>query len=553
VQLEPTQPAAPDLREYLAILRYRKWTIALTTALVVASAMFFSIRQTPIYESEARILVRPSAPAPGVAPVPVNLDTERALVDSAAVATEVQDTHDVAVPVDTLLENVEVSVETNTEILSIRYADPDAVQAQRLAQAFAESYLSFRREQIVKAFRSQTRPVEEERRAVEDDLREVEAELGETEDPEEQSALATRRDTLIARLGVLEQQLQTIRTAEAAQGSGGEIVQPSALPEAPARPDYLRNGLLALAVGLVLGVGLAFLRERLDERLASREELEALIGAPVLATIPRARGGRAARGRSAARGDAADVVSLSDPTSPAAEAYRTLRTNVQFLARTGELKTLAVVSPAAGEGKTMTTANLAASLARAGKRVIVVSTDLRKPRIHRCFAVPAEPGVTDVLSGMAMTEALQRPRADNVLMLASGRLPSNPAELMSSEKMDRLLEELRNAADFVILDTPPLLAVSDGLSLASRCDGVLVVADARSTARGALSHAREQLDQVGATILGGVLNNFDASRARYTSHYHGYYYSSYRPKEERGTRPRPADDPRDWDPAQMWS
>jgi len=138
-------------------------------------------------------------------------------------------------------------------------------------------------------------------------------------------------------------------------------------------------------------------------------------------------------------------------------------------------------------------------------------------------------------------------------VLASGPTPPNPAELIGSEAMERMLETLQMFADFVILDTPPLLAVSDGVSVASRCDGVLMVADARTTARGALVHAREQLEQVGANVVGGVLNNFDPSRARYYSHYHGSYYASYRPKEDREREPRPSEDPRDWDPAQMWS
>ena len=247
---------------------------------------------------------------------------------------------------------------------------------------------------------------------------------------------------------------------------------------------------------------MAFLRERLDERLRGREDLEAQIAAPVLATVPRARGRRRRRQRDL-------VVTLTDPKGGSAEAYRTLRTNVQFLARTGTLSVIGIVSPAAGEGKTTTAANLAVSIAHTGKRVVVVSCDLRKPRLHRCFGSPNDPGVTSVMSGMKLSEAIQKPEIGSLRVLASGPTPPNPAELIGSEAMEQMIEALRMFADFVILDTPPLLAVSDGVSLASRCDGVLMVADARTTARGALAHAREQLQQVGANIVGGVLNNFD--------------------------------------------
>lgn len=548
MQPEAPKGAASDLREYIATLRYRRWSILLTTALVVGSALFFSFRQTPIYESETRVLVRPSTPPVGVAPTAVNLETERALVDSAAVASLVQEDLALQRSPAALLEALEVSVETNTEILTIRYADPDPLNAQRLAAGFAQAYIRFRREQAQEQFQAQAGPLQEQIGDVERRIVGIEGRIDDA-GPEAQSTLSAERDSLIARLAVLQQQMESLRTLAATQGEGGQVVQPANLPDAPSSPDYLRNGLLALAVGLVLGVGLAFLRDRLDDRLRGREDLETQIGAPVLAAIPRvAPVGLLRRER-------ADLVSQAAPGSEAAEAYRALRTNVQFLARTGTLRVLSVVSPAAGEGKTTTAANLAVSLALAGKRVVVVSCDLRKPRLHHCFSLPNQAGVTDVLSGEPLMASIQRPSMDNVRVLASGPIPPNPAELLDSEEMDRLMETLRAFADFVILDTPPLLAVSDGLAVSIRSDGVLVVADAQTTTSGALARAREQLEQVGANVVGCIFNNFDASRARYYSYYHGSYYASYHPKELRSAQKAPdllADDPRDWDPAEMW-
>jgi capsular exopolysaccharide synthesis family protein len=544
VPQEFAQPPASDLRAYLAILRYRKWTIVLIVALVVASALFFSLRQTPIYESEARVLVRPSAPAPGVAPPPVNLETERALIESSSVASRVQGDLGIRESVDALLDDLDVTVEANTEILSIRYADAVPVRAQQLSQGFAHSYISFRRDQAQSQFRSQAEVLEDQIRAVEDQIADVETELERTRNQDDEAALSAERDSLVARLGVLQQQMETLRTT-AAQGVGGEIVQQATVPGSPASPDHVRNGLLALAVGLALGMGVAFLRERLDDRLASRGELETQIGAPVVATIPRITRRRPRRRRR----ERALPVFFTAASSGAAEAFRTLRTNVQFMARNGRLRVIGVVSPGAGEGKTTTAANLAVALGRADKRVIVVSGDVRRPTLHRMFEVNDAPGVTDILGGADPAASFQRPRMKNVVVLASGTPPTDPAELIASEGMERILEQLSSMADFVIVDTPPLLAVSDGVFLASRCDGVLVVADARTTERGALAHAREQLEQVGATILGGVLNNFDASRARYYSHYHGYYYASYQPRFRRG--PRPLEESSDWDPGQM--
>jgi capsular exopolysaccharide synthesis family protein len=547
VQQEPAQTAAPDLREYLAILRYRKWTIFVITALVMASALFFSLRQTPIYESETRVLVRPSTPPAGVAPTTVNLDTERALVDSTAVASLVRKRLGLPGSADALLGSLDVSVETNTEILAIRYSDPDPLVAQRLSQGFADAYTAFRHRQAQTQFKSQADAIQGQISDVESQIADTQDQIDATNDPKKQDALSAQRDSLLARLGVLQQNMEDLRTLTASQSSGGEIVQPANLPTSPSSPDYVRNGLLALVVGLALGIGVAFLRERLDERLRGREDLEDQIGAPVLATVPRTR-----TARGLMRMDRDAPVSMIDPRSAGAEAYRALRTNVEFLARSGGLNVIGIVSPAAEEGKTTTTANLAVSIANTGKRVIAVSCDLRKPGLHRCFSLSNLVGVTSVLlRSEDLEDALQRAKTNNLLVLPSGPVPPNPAELIGSQGMQRMLEELRKLCDFVIVDTPPLLAVSDGVSLATRFDGVIMVARARTTARGAMVHARELLDQVGANVVGGVLNDFDASRARYYSHYHGSYYESYQPKHERWRRRAASEDPRD-DQAQTW-
>ena len=229
MQQESAQPAAPDLRDYLAIVRYRKWTILLITALVVASALFFSLRQAPIYESDTRVLVRPSTPPAGVAPVPVNLETERALVDSAAVASLVQEELGSERTLGALLESLDVSVETNTEILSIRASDPDPVRAQRLAQGFAQAYTTFRREHAQEQFRAQADEIRDQITGVEDDIAVIEAEISQTEDPEEQNDLSAERDSLIARLGVLHQEMESLRSLAASQSTGGEVVQPANL------------------------------------------------------------------------------------------------------------------------------------------------------------------------------------------------------------------------------------------------------------------------------------------------------------------------------------
>jgi capsular exopolysaccharide synthesis family protein len=232
----------------------------------------------------------------------------------------------------------------------------------------------------------------------------------------------------------------------------------------------------------------------------------------------------------------AKLVAIDAPTSAAAEAYRAVRANLEFIGRNGDVKVITLTSPALGEGKTTTTADLAVTLAKAGKRVIAVSCDLRKPRLHAFFALSNEVGLVDLLRDTQMSaEAMQRvPGIDKLRVIASGASPHDPAELLGSETMIRLLEALRAHADYVLLDTPPVLAVADALLLAPRTDGVIVIADAGTTTRSALGATRQELEQVGAKILGGVLNNLDPKRAKsypsYVRDYYGYGYGRYTSK-----------------------
>ncbi|MDP9299900.1 MAG: CpsD/CapB family tyrosine-protein kinase, partial [Actinomycetota bacterium] len=239
------------------------------------------------------------------------------------------------------------------------------------------------------------------------------------------------------------------------------------------------------------------------------------LGAPVLAVVPRVPGWKK-------KGDT-KLISVEQPKASVAESYRTLRTSVLFAAAQRGLKTIMVTSPTAGEGKTTTAANLAVVLADAGKRVILVSSDLRKPRIHKFFGLSNDAGLSSVLAGEVKPwEALADPGREHLRVMSSGPVPAHPAELLQSEQMGELVEELREVADFVILDTAPVLLVADALALAPLVDGVLFVVDAETTHRGAVVQARESLEQVGAPLIGSVLNNFDPSKARAYSYY-GYY------------------------------
>jgi tyrosine-protein kinase len=231
------------------------------------------------------------------------------------------------------------------------------------------------------------------------------------------------------------------------------------------------------------------------------------------------------------------LVTTSASGSPAAEAYRSLRTNLQFISRDGTVRVISVTSPHAGEGKTTTVANLATTLALTGKRVMALSADLRKPRLHRFFGLDNERGLSSVLGGQAQLADVARrvEGLDSLRIVTSGPVPPNPAELLSSDKMESLLRDLSSSADYVVIDTPPALVVSDAMIVAPRADGIVVVVDADTTTGGAASHTIDQLEQVGGNVIGSVLNRFDPSKARYYSYAGKYAYRYHYRHEDSGT------------------
>ena len=501
---EPDQSASRevDLRAYLAVLRHRKWSILLITIAVVGVVVTITTRAIPVYTSEARVLVLPTAPSnsPFYFLVTINMDTEAGLVDSEVVGQLVRDNLAMDESVSDLLASLSVSVEGGTEILDIDYTDTDPVRAQKLAQGFGQAYLEFRQQQAAEQIQTQADGIKRQ-------IDRVSADVQTETDPAKVTALQ-------ARLGVLQQNLADLQSGGTVQ-PGGQIVQPALLPTAPSNAGVVQNGVIALIVGLALGVGVAFLRERLDDRLRGREDLETYLGAPVLGVVPKVSSWRNKRSEK--------VVTLEEPKSASAEAYRTLRTSIMFVASQRPLGVLMVSSPTAGDGKTTTVANLGVVLAEAGKRVTLVSGDLRKPRIHRFFKLSNDRGLAQALGGEQIAGVPQPTATENLSLVAAGGTPVRPTEILQSEAMGELIATLRGRNDFVIIDSAPVLAVADALAMAPIVDGVLFVADAQSTSRQAVSRARAQLEQVGAPVIGAVLNDFDPSKA-HGAYSYGYYY-----------------------------
>lgn len=528
--MEPPRAAtdeSADLRHYLGILKSRKWTILVVTAVVIASALLLSYRQTPLYQAEARVLVNPLPTAtvttlPSQLSPPVNLQTEKEIVGSVPVAELVAEELDVADPVE-LLDDLEVEALADTEVLVVKYTSPDARVAARAANSFADNYIRFRVRQALESVITARSSVEDRIDATRDNLEGLAQRIErarKAEDDSLVSTLETERTALIARLGVLQERLEGVQTEESVRLAAGDVIEPATRPAAPSSPDHVVNGLLAAIAGIVLGTGLAFFRERLDDKFRGRADIERALDAPVLAAVPKFRPARGAA-------KPFELMVAAEPKGTASEAYRTLRTSVQFIASQQGIRSLLITSPSAGEGKTSTTSNLGAALAQAGKRVILLSADMRRPTLERFFGVRNRNGLSTWLLGEDVDEdpmsLLQDSNVPNLRILACGPVPSNPAELLASPRLARLLNELELNADMVLVDSPPVLPVADAAILASHVGGSILVVDAAASHRSATLHAKEALERVGTGVIGTVLNAFDPGASPYD-----YYYPYYR-------------------------
>jgi capsular exopolysaccharide synthesis family protein len=300
--------------------------------------------------------------------------------------------------------------------------------------------------------------------------------------------------------------------------SNVRIVDPAEPPTSPVSPRRLLSILAGLCGGAFLGIGLAFLFEYLDNRVKTPEEIERDLGLPSLGLIP----------KTAATAAMANPL-ISDAVPPDfSEAFRGLRTNILFSASDGGPRSIVVTSTGPSEGKTMVAGNVAIALAQAGQRVLLIDADMRRPRSHELFSLAAEPGLSNLLVGAAKpSEVVQASGIPNLWVMAAGKTPPNPAELLGSKRFADLTGSLGGHFDCVIIDTPPVLAVTDAAVIAHRSSGVLFVIAADVTSRQAAQTALDQLEHARAKFLGAVLNRVDIERD-------AYYYSRYYRKDYAG-------------------
>ena len=361
----------------------------------------------------------------------------------------------------------------------------------------------------------------------------------------EYQRLERRRLLLEGIFGLLQTDLKEAQIAQAVETPYATVIDPAIVPSRPVRPHKMRNLLLALAAGLLVGVAAAFGREHLDNTIHTVDEIELLTGVPVLGMIPHMRNhqltngrrkilpGRARTGLPAGRDAQQDYASRlivsRDTQNTVAEAFRSLRTNITFATPDQVPRTIVVTSSREGDGKTTSVVNLAATFAHQGLKVLLVDSDLRRGVLHKVFNLPKRPGLSNVLvENLELVEVIHSAAIDTDVhldVMTSGTYPPNPAELLGSSRLRVALDSLAKLYDVVLIDSPPLTVVTDAAVIAPYVDGVLVVARASQTEVGALEFAMMQLRNVNARVKGTILNDLSLNDRRYGSQ--GYYAYTY--------------------------
>jgi succinoglycan biosynthesis transport protein ExoP len=501
------------LSDHVAILR-RQWRIPVVLLILGAAAGFgLSMRQETVYGAESRLLLEPttSEATGGRVMDPTEVSTLAQLVESARIADRVIEELDLDLSPDDLLDSVTVTTVEQTRVVTITVQRPTAQEAADVADSFADQYIAYQLEAAAGIEAATRDALFEQRGLVIEELNEVRTELEGATDEEQREGLQAQIDGLLVRQAEINNEIALTSVTEATPRVGGVLLRDATVPKNPAEPKPTRAAMLGGVIGLILGAVLGYGRDRLDDRIRDETRLKALIGeVPVLGRIPLDTRKQPAR-----------PVALVEPRSPVSEAFRALNTNLRFLAaaraqqRTGDVGEILVVTSAlTSEGKTTVAGNLAVTAARTGLRVLLVDADLRKPSISNLFGVETPRGLAHLLAGQKLKVRVDTAEP-NLRIIGAGTIPPNPAELLASPRAAPMWEQLRQQADLVIVDTPPVLSVADALEITHHADWVLLTVRYRQSREHQLLGALERLHRVGSPVTGVVWSGITGDEQSY--------------------------------------
>lgn len=511
----------------------RRWALAIAVITVVAGIVGFAVARhsTPIYQAQATVLVVAGPQSANNSAAPLSPDeataTAAALMTEPPMLQEVINQLHLGVNTEQLAKQVTATPETSTELVDVAVQDPSPAQAARIDNTLTSDYAAKvknqNQQQINQDGAALLLGITNARSTLANEVAQFATVNGRGADTSGITAEIQATSNLLSQLTANYSAFQ----ANQAQNLVTVSVQaPALIPVTPVSPKVLLDVLLALFAGLLVGLGVAAAFEYFDQGLHTEQDVRELLGVTCLAIVPRFEPDkRSAANKRRQRG--------------ANEAYSRLRTNLLFAELDRPLRTIVITSSRAGEGKTRTATNLAIALAATEKSVVLLDADMHRPAQHRVFGRPMAPGMSDML--IAPTTRGAPPLLDKsfatsyrrLSLVTSGVQPPNPSELLASPRIEALVRGLEFQRDVVVIDTPPVQAVTDALSISAHATGVIIVVESGKTNVDQVRAVIESLHKVGAKVLGVVLNKATQRSM------HSYYYYEYEPSSQKSVDPAP--------------
>lgn len=505
---QPDDFRAPTLRDYIRLVWVRMWLVVIVVVVCAGTAFLVANSQTRLYEASARLMYQPPADVTSPTGGSLSIDSGTLSIKLQSVIDTVDDPT-VRARASEMLGNPSAGTKTrvtarlfipkdnpggssSSNLVEIRATATSPQAAAATANAYAGAIIALRKGWDQQRYRAAQQVVRNQL-----------------------AGFTTAESKLTADYVNLVQQLSNLQIAEATATGDFRVVVPATPPASPASPKPLQSAALGFGVGLLAGIGIAFVLGRLDTRVRTHRQASEILGLPIVGRLPRIHRRALRQG---------ELIALAEPDGQYSEALRMLRTSLDWAGIDNPLSSLLITSCIKGEGKTFTVCNLAVVLARAGKKVIVIDADLRDPQVHRVMGLRNAVGLTSVALGKVdvneafqVIEPLQTPTpvtrdssasppgalrstsaagwVGNLRVLTSGPLPPHPGEVVASRRLAATLKEIASLdADYLLLDTPPILSVGDAGALSASVDGLLMVVNLEKARRPALVDAREQLD-----------------------------------------------------------
>jgi polysaccharide biosynthesis transport protein len=501
-----TEQTNLSLEQVLGILRRRAPWILLCSVLLAGAAYGFSKHQTKKYTATASLVFNESQLGQQVAGLPVTSsgsqqaqqNTNLKLVQLGDIAAKTAGLLGQGLTKEKVSEDLNVSAQAESNIVNVSATATSPVLAADIANTYTKQFVTEQQSSNHRYYASALKLVNK------------------------QLAALSRKERAGTAGLALQSRAQSLGVLAELRNPNVQVAQAAPIPTSPSSPKVSRNTVLGALLGLLLGLGIAFLRERFDRRIREPKDLEAIYGLPLLGVVPES--GALSRAATTSRSKRRNKRSKEALPASEEEVFQLIRAHLRYFNVDRELRTLLVVSAAARDGKTTVARHLASAAARIGSRVLLVEADLRRPTLAQQLDVQSGPGISDVLIGaVSLSEATQMIDLDSMtpdgsgdhvldVVVAGAALPPNPGELMESHAMETLLEHVKFTYELVVIDTPPLTAVSDAFPLLRKVDGVIVVGRVGRNHRDVAERMHETLTGAGAPLLGVVANGVKPGR-----------------------------------------